>query len=334
MKAIRIDQHGGPEVLQVVDLPEPTAGPGEVVVEVTHVGLNHLDLWVRRGVEGHHFPLPLIPGIDVVGRRTDTGARVALHPGFGCMACPACLGGRHDLCRRYIIRGERGDGGMRQRLAVPEAHLLPLPEGMAPEQAAALPLALLTAWHMLRTRAGIQPGERVLVQAGASGVGSLAIQVATLCGARVAVSASTDAKRQRCRALGAEAAFAYEDVVDGVRAWTGREGVDVVVDHVGAATWKSSLRALRWGGRYVTCGATAGHAVPLDLRALFFKQISLLGSTMGGMGELADAWRAVHQGAIHPVLDRVLPMTRLADAHALLEERAIIGKIVVSQDLA
>ncbi len=333
MQAIRIDEHGGPEVLRQVTLPDPQPGPGQVAVDVTHVALNHLDLWVRRGVDGHRFPLPLVPGSDVVGRRADTGALVALHPGYGCMQCRQCLGGRHDLCRAYIIRGERGDGGMCERVVVPESHLLPVPDGLAPEQAAALPLGLLTAWHMLRTRAALAPGERVLVQAGASGVGSLAIQVARLCGARVVATASTDDKRARCLELGADEAWAYDDVVDGVKRWTDREGVDVVVDHVGADTWAASLRALRWGGRYVTCGATTGHKVDLDLRVVFFKQISVLGSTMGGMGELCDAWRAVQQGAIRPVLDRVLPMSRLGDAHALLEDRSIIGKIVVQQDL-
>ncbi|MCB9780817.1 MAG: zinc-binding dehydrogenase [Alphaproteobacteria bacterium] len=333
MRAIRVDEHGGPEVLRTVVVPRPEPGPGQVAVDVTHVALNHLDLWVRRGVPGHRFPLPLIPGSDVAGVRADTGQPVVLHPGFGCMACPRCLSGRHDLCRRYIIRGERGDGGMCERVVVPEAELLPIPAGMDPAHAAALPLALLTAWHMLRTRAGIAPGDRVLVQAGASGVGVMAIQIAKLCGARVVATASSPDKRELCRALGAEHAWSYEDAATGVRDWTGKEGVDIAVDHVGAATWPLSLRALRWGGTYVTCGATAGHEVALDLRAVFFKQLSVLGSTMGGMGELCDAWKAVQAGAIRPVVDRVGRMSALGEAHALLEDRAIAGKIVVRQDL-
>lgn len=331
MRAIRIEAHGGPEVLQIRDLPEPVAGPGQVVVRVTHVGLNHLDVWVRRGVPGHSFPLPIIPGSDVVGLREDTGQPVALHPGWGCGACARCLSGQHSLCRRYLIRGERTDGGCCERVVVPESHLLPCP--IPPAEAAALPLALLTAWHMLVGRAGVKPGDRVLVQGGASGVGSLAIQVARLHGARVVATARTDERRALCRALGAEEAWSYEDLPAGLRAWAGKDGVDIVVEHTGAATWDSSVRALRWGGTLVTCGATAGHQAQLDLRALFFKQISLLGSTMGSMGELCEAWEHALAGRIRPVLDRVLPMSALGEAHALLEARAVAGKVVVAQDL-
>ncbi len=334
MRAIRIHRHGGPEVIELVELPEPPVGDGLLTVRVSHVGLNHLDLWVRRGVPGHRFPLPLIPGSDVVGFCVERDQWVALQPGYGCMACARCLEGQHALCRDYIIRGERGDGGMAELLRVPASHLLPLPAGLTPEQAAALPLALLTAWHMVRTRAGVGPGQRVLVQAGASGTGVYAIQVARLLGAKVMATASSPQRREACLALGADLAVPYEEAVGAVREWTGREGVDVVVDHVGASTWESSLRCLRWGGSYVSCGATSGHQVPLDLRALFFKQISVLGSTMGGMGELRQAWQAVADGQIRPVLDRVMSMRALGEAHALLEARQVVGKLVVAQDLA
>jgi NADPH:quinone reductase-like Zn-dependent oxidoreductase len=330
MRAIRIDAHGGPEVLGLVEIPDPVPGPGEVRVQVTHVGLNHLDLWVRRGVDSHAFPLPLIPGSDVAGIREDTGLPVVLHPGFGCGTCPRCAADRHDLCRSYKIRGETTDGGMCEHLVVPEAHLLPCP--LPPDQAAALPLSLLTAWHMLVGRARIAPGQTVLIQAGASGVGSLAIQVAKYMGARVAATASTPQKRARCLELGAEAAWDYSELRSEAKRFE-RGGFDIVVDHVGAETWESSQRVLAWGGSYVTCGATSGHQVQLDLRAVFFKQLSILGATMGSMGEMNTAWAAVQAGAIVPVLDRVLPMSRLADAHALLEQRAIIGKVVVEQDL-
>jgi NADPH:quinone reductase-like Zn-dependent oxidoreductase len=334
MRAIRIHRHGGPEVLELVDLPEPPVAEGLLTVKVSHVGLNHLDLWVRRGVPGHRFPLPLIPGSDVVGYCVERAQWVALQPGYGCMACPRCLAGEQALCRDYVIRGERGDGGMAERLRVPASHLLPLPPGLAPEQAAALPLALLTAWHMVRTRARVGPGQRVLIQAGASGTGVYAIQVARLLGARVMATASTESRRAACVELGAEQAVPYEEAVAAVREWTGREGVDVAVDHVGASTWEASLRCLRWGGSYVSCGATSGHQVSLDLRALFFKQISVLGSTMGGMGEMQQAWQAVADGQIRPVLDRVMPMRALGEAHALLEARQVVGKLVVAQDLA
>lgn len=328
MRAIRVAAHGGPEALQVIDLPEPSAGPGEVLVDVTHVGLNHLDVWVRRGVDGHAFPLPLVPGADIVGRRVDTGAAVAVFPATSCMACEACLSGHHDRCRAFRIRGERCDGGLCERIAVPEWQLLPL-ERLAPQEAAALPLALLTAWHMLVGRAGVKATDRVLVQAGAGGVASLAIQVARLHGARVAATASTPEKRALCRSLGADEAWSYEELRAGLKSWA-PAGVDIVVEHVGAPTWESSVRAARWGGTVVTCGATAGHLVQLDLRALFFKQLSLLGSTMGSWGELMTAWRAVQDRGIRPVVDRVVPIRDLHRAYALLEEREVLGKVVVA----
>ena len=331
MKAVRIDQHGGGEVLHIIDVPEPQAGPGEVLVDVTHVGLNHLDVWVRRGVDSHTFPLPLIPGSDVAGIRTDTGEQVVLHPGYGCEQCAICDSGRHDLCRHYAIRGETVDGGMRQRLAVPESHLLPCP--IAPSQAASLPLSLLTAWHMLVGRAKVRAGQTVLIQAGASGVGSLAIQIAKIHGARVAVTASTPEKRQRCLDLGADHAWSYEEAKVQVRPWTQKRGVDIVLDHVGTDSWNSSIRALARGGTLVTCGATSGHQAAIDLRVLFFKQLSLLGATMGTMDEMRAAWAAVTKGMIQPVVDRVLPMTQLAEAHRLLETRSVSGKVVVEQDL-
>jgi len=331
MKAVRIDQHGGPEVLRIVEVAPPPLIADQVAVHVTHVGLNHLDIWVRRGVDSHAFPLPLVPGSDVVGIREDTGETVALHPGFGCEACATCASGRHDLCRHYAIRGETVDGGMCERLVVPRSHLLPCP--IAPEQAAGAPLSLLTAWHMLVGRAKIQPGDKVLIQAGASGVGVYATQIAKLRGAEVAVTASTEAKRSRCIDLGADHAWAYEEAGQEARVWSKKRGVDVVLDHVGADTWATSVRALARGGSLVTCGATTGHEAQIDLRVLFFKQLNLLGSTMGSMIEMRDAWDAVCEGSIHPVVDRVLPMSRLAEAHALLEERALIGKVVVEQDL-
>ncbi len=331
MKAVRIDQHGGPEVLRVVEVDDPIVGPGEVGVRVTHVGLNHLDVWVRRGVDSHPFPLPLIPGSDVVGIREDTGDAVALQPGYGCGHCVECRCDRHALCRHYAIRGETVNGGMCERVVVPESHLLPCP--IPPEQAAGAPLSLLTAWHMLVSRARVKPGDKVLIQAGASGVGVYAIQIAKLHGAEVAVTASTAQKRERCMALGADLAWTYEETRAEVRAWTGKRGVDIVLDHVGTSTWNTSVRALARGGSLVTCGATTGHEASIDLRILFFKQLKLLGSTMGGMDELREAWSTVLRGDIRPVVDRVLPMSRLAEAHDLLEDRALVGKVVVEQDL-
>ena len=331
MKAYQIEHHGGGEVLQIVDLPEPRVSPGHVAVRVTHVGLNHLDIWVRRGVDSHHFPLPLIPGSDIAGLREDTGEAVVLHPGFGCLECETCDDGQHNLCRRYAIRGETVNGGLCERIVVPESHLMPC--SIPPEQAAALPLSLLTAWHMLVGRAKVRKGDKVLIQAGASGVGSLAIQIAKLHGAEVAITASTAKKREQCINLGADHAWEYAVARNEVRNWTNKRGVDIVIDHVGTDTWKTSVQSLCRGGKLVTCGATTGYTGEIDLRVLFFKQLSLLGSTMGTMDEMRDAWEAVNCGHIRPVIDRVLPMSQLAVAHELIETRSITGKIVLEQNL-
>ena len=331
MKTLVIRDHGDADAISLEEreLPEPAAG--RVRLRVRAVGLNHLDVWVRRGVDSHHFPLPLIPGSDVVGIREDTGEAVVLHPGFGCLDCETCASGRHDLCRHYAIRGETVNGGMCERLAVPESHLMPCP--IDPAQAAAFPLSLLTAWHMLVGRAGVRPGDKVLIQAGASGVGSLAIQVDKLHGAEVAITASTQEKRERCLQWGADHAWEYGAAKNEVRNWTKKRGVDIVLDHVGTDTWSTSVRSLCKGGKLVTCGATTGYTAEIDLRVLFFKQLNLLGSTMGTMDEMREAWAAVTKGLIHPVLDRVMPMSQLAEAHALLESRSVSGKVVVEQDL-
>ncbi len=319
------------EVLRIVDLPDPKPKASHVVVQVTHVGLNHLDIWVRRGVDSHHFPLPLIPGSDIAGIREDTGEAVVLHPGFGCLDCETCTAGQHNLCRAYSIRGETVDGGMCERIVVPESHIIPC--SIPLHQAAALPLSLLTAWHMLVGRAQVRPGNKVLIQAGASGVGSLAIQIAKLHGAEVAITASTAKKRQQCLDLGADHAWEYQLARNEVRNWTNKKGADIVIDHVGTDTWKTSVQSLCRGGKLVTCGATTGYTAQIDLRVLFFKQLNLLGSTMGTMDEMSNAWAAVNRGQIRPVVDRVVPMTQLAEAHALIESRSITGKIVLEQNL-
>lgn len=322
--AIVIERHGGPEVLQVREVPPIQPAPGEVRVRVTHVALNHLDTWVRRGVPGHDFGLPRIPGSDVAGVIDGPSRPVVLHPSWGCGTCAACVSGRQNRCRQFRIRGENCDGGARTELAVPEWQCLPLPPGLSPAEAAALPLTLLTAWHMLVTRARLQRNERVLVQAGASGVGVMAIQIARLYGCEVHATASTPERRERLRALGA-IPWSYADV--GARG--GVRDVDVVVESVGAATWESSVRALAWGGRLAICGATSGPDARIQLRALFFKQLELVGSTMGTTADMQAAWAEVMAGRIRPVVHAVLPMARLAEGHAMLERREAFGKVVM-----
>ena len=330
-RAIRVDQHGGPEQLRVVELPPLTLRPGEVRLRVTHAALNHLDLWVRRGVPGHNFGLPRVPGSDVVGVVTEAApgdppppaGPFALHPSWGCGACPRCLEGRQNRCPRFQIRGESADGGCVTEIAVPRWQLLRVPPHLTPAEAASLPLALLTAWHMLVVRAKLQRGERVLVQAGGSGVGVMAIQIARLMGCEVHATTSRLSSRDRIKDLGATPRD-YNDLP---------KNCDVVVETVGQDTWEGSVRALAWGGRLVCCGATAGPDARLNLRALFFKQLDVLGSTMGSSGDMLDAWREVAAKNILPVVDRVFPMSQIADAHAYLEQRRAFGKVVLEQDL-
>ena len=328
--AITIARHGGPEVLERLEVAAVMPIAGEVRVRVSHVALNHLDTWVRRGVSGHDFGLPRIPGSDVAGViDTPNGPRhVVLHPSWGCGTCAACLAGRQNRCPDFKLRGENCDGGLRTELAVPEWQCLDLPAGLPPEAGASLPLTLLTAWHMLVQRAKLQRNERVLIQAGASGVGVMAIQIAALYGCEVHATASTPERRERLRELGATP-WDYTQV--GARG--GLREVDVVCESVGAATWESSIKALKWGGRLVICGATSGAEAKINLRALFFKQLDLLGSTMGTTADLLAAWAEVRAGRIRPIVHAVLPIHRLAEGHALLENRAAFGKVVMEMGM-
>lgn len=303
------------------------------------VALNHLDIWLRRGVPGHTFPLPMIPGCEVAGvlesvppnDRWRAGDEVIVAPGFSCGLCMACLSGNDPLCLKYGIFGETKNGGAADRIAVPLRNLLPKPAGYSFAEAAALPLDMLTAWHMLVARAQLRPGETVLVHAGGSGVGSAAIQIAKLWHATVYATAGSDEKAERARALGADEAINYRtaDFVAEVRRLTGKRGVDVVFEHVGADTFERSLRALARGGRLVTCGSTSGAEVTVNLRLVFFKLLSILGSTMGSLAELHEILRHVEAGRLHPVVDRVLPLAGVAEAHRILEAREAFGKVVL-----
>jgi NADPH:quinone reductase-like Zn-dependent oxidoreductase len=340
MKAFVVREHGGPEALRLEERPMPDPGPGQVRLRVRAAALNHLDLWVRRGVPGHRFPLPLIPGSDGFGTVDAIGAGVEavapgeaylLCPGHGCGRCEPCLRGEESLCRSYGILGETRDGTCAEFVVVPATTLLPLPDGLPPERAVALPLVLLTTWRMLMKRARLLPGETVLVHAAGSGIGSTAIQIAAALGCRVIATVGAPEKTALARELGAAEVIVHarEDVAEAVKRLTGKRGVDVVVEHTGEATWAASLRCLAKGGRLVTCGATTGANAALDLRALFFKQLSLLGSTMGSVADLWEAFRLVRAGRIRPVIDRAFPMEELPAAHAYLESRRAFGKVVL-----
>jgi len=340
MKAIVFNQHGGPEVLEYLDAPEPHTKPNEVLVEVRACALNHLDVWARRGLPGIRISLPHILGNDIagvireVGDLVDwvkTGDEVMLHPGVSCGHCAACLAGRDNMCPDYDILGYRRDGGYAEFVTAPAVNVIKKPENLSWEKAAAIPLVTLTAWHMLVTRANVQPGEDVLVQAAGSGVGSMGVQIAKLRGARVIATASSDEKLAKAKELGADEVINYtrDDWPKEVRSLTDRQGVDVVFEHTGAATWPGSISALKNGGRLVTCGATSGFDARTDLRQVFYRQLSLLGSFMGSKAELLQAMKFVESGAISPVVDRSVPLAEARRAHELMEDRAQFGKLVL-----
>jgi NADPH:quinone reductase-like Zn-dependent oxidoreductase len=341
MKAAIFRQHGGPEVFEYTDVPDPVLRADEVLVEVKACALNHLDIFVRNGLPGIEIPRPHILGNDVAGVVREVGElvtwvkpgdEVMVQPGVSCGHCEACLSGQDNLCREYDIVGYRRNGGYAELVAIPCVNLIPKPGGLSWEEAAALPLVTLTAWHMLVTRANVQPGEDVLVHAAGSGVGSIAIQIAKLRGARVITTASSDDKLAKARELGADLTINYTspDWPKEVRRLTDRKGVDVVVEHTGAATWPGSISALKNSGRLVTCGATSGFDARTDLRQVFYRHLTLLGSFMGSKGELLEAMKFVAAGKIRAVVDRVLPLSEARQAHELLESRGQFGKVVLT----
>lgn len=339
MKAIQIREHGPPEVLRLVDVPDPVPGPGEVLVRVKACALNHLDIWVRRGVPGHSFPLPIIPGSDVAGVIESgeapgfcRGDEVVLAPFTTCGRCAHCLCGNEVACREYRILGESRDGGCAQYIAIPNGFVFRKPSGLSFPEAASVLLAALTAYHMVVTRAQVRKGERVLVTAAAGGVGTAAVQIAKTLGGEVIGVVGSEAKREPVLALGASEVVVCpsdRNLGEAVRAVLGKTVCDVVVDSVGGPFFEAGIRLLRPFGRLVTCGATASGTATMDLRRLFFLSLSVLGSTMGSRHELLEVLRLVESGAFKPVVHAVLPMERAAEAHRILEDRRVVGKVVL-----
>ena len=341
MRAVVFKQHGGPEVLEYTDVPAPALKPNEVLIEVKACALNHLDVWVRGGLPGIKIPLPHILGSDIAGVVREvgdlvtwvrTGAEVMVQPGVSCGHCAACLSGRDNFCRDYDILGYRLDGGYAEFVAVPGVNVIPKPSSLSWEAAAALPLVTVTAWHMLVTRAQVQPGEDVLIHAAGSGVGSIGIQVAKLRGARVIATAGSDDKLARAKTLGADDVINYrqEDWPQQVKRLTDRRGVDVVFEHTGAATWPGSVAAVKNNGRIVTCGATSGYEAQTDLRQVFYRHLTIMGSFMGTKAELLEAMKFVERGEIRAVVDQTLPLAEARRAHELMEDRAQFGKLVLA----
>lgn len=339
MKAIQIREHGPPESLVVVDVPDPVPGPGEVLVRVRACALNHLDTWVRRGVPGHRFPLPIIPGSDVAGVIESgdapgfrAGDEVLVAPFTSCGRCGPCLRGNEVACQEYRILGESRDGGCAELIAVPHASLFPKPPSLTFAEGASVLLAPLTAYHMVVTRAGVRAGEAVLVTAAAGGVGTAAVQIARSLGARVIGIVGNPSKRDAVLGLGADEVVVCppgEDLLLAVKKTLGRTAFDVVVDSVGGPFFEAGVRLLRPFGRFVTCGATASGTASLDLRRLFFLSLSILGSTMGSRHELFEVLNLVRSGLFRPVVHAILPLRDAAEAHRLLEDRRVVGKVVL-----
>src|SRR3954464_13344579 len=339
MKAVRFHQHGGPEVLRYEDAPDPDPAQGEVLVRVRACALNHLDLWGRQGLPHVRIPMPHIAGSDVAGDVVSsaapdlsTGQRVMLQPGLSCGRCAACLSGRDNECARYEVLGYiNHPGGYAEYVRVPVQNAIAIPDAIGYTEAAAFPLTFLTAWHMLITRAKLEPGDDVLVLAGGSGVGQAAIQVAARHGARVFATGGSPDKLQRARELGAAEVIDHyrQDVAHEIKRLTNRRGVDVVIEHVGEATWAGSVRSLARGGRLVTCGATTGAAGGVNISALFSKRLSILGSYMGTKIELLRAARLFLAGRVEPAIDRTYPLRDAAEAHRRMEASEQFGKIVL-----
>jgi NADPH:quinone reductase-like Zn-dependent oxidoreductase len=317
MLAVRIHEDGGPDVLVLEEVPDPVPGPGEVLVQLRASALNHLDVWIRKGLPS--VPKPRILGADGAGVRADTGERVVINPGV-------------EHGRDIHVIGEHGDGTNAQLIAVPEPNVHPIPGDLTFEEAAAFPLVFETAYRMLVTRAALQPGEWVFIWGIGSGVSTAALAIATALGAKTIVTSSSDAKLERARELGADVTInhATDDVKAAVKEATGGRGADIVVEHVGEATWRTSLDVAAREGRITVCGATTGPNPPAALHRVWWKQLTILGSTMGTAADFAGAYDLIAAGRARPVVDEVFPLAEIRAAHERLEAGEQLGKIVLT----
>jgi NADPH:quinone reductase-like Zn-dependent oxidoreductase len=328
------------DVLKYEDAPDPKIAANEVLVQVKACALNHLDIWLRMGVRSWKLEMPHIVGSDISGVVAEVGAlvtrvkpgdRVLLCPGISCGQCEQCFKGLDSACRNYTLFGVMVDGGYAEYVKSPELNVVPIPGDLSFDEAAAVPLVFITAWHMLFTRAKLQPGEDVLVVGAGSGVGSAAIQIAKLIGCRVIAVAGSDEKIDKAKALGADSGInhAKQSIAAEVARLTDKRGVDVVVEHVGEAVWEACFESLATYGRLVTCGTTSGEEVKLNLRIMYGRQRSLLGSFMGGKGELMDALKFIGQRRLKAVIDSAYPLQDAVAAHRKMESRNFFGKILL-----
>jgi NADPH2:quinone reductase len=346
MKAVQFSEHGRRDVLEYDDFPDPEVDRDEVRVDVKAGALNHLDVFTRMGLGALSrldLEMPHIPGSDAAGvveevgadvERFEPGDRVAVAAGLACGHCEACRDGDPTMCVDFKIIGEHTRGVHSEETVVPADNLVPVPEGVDWEIAAAAPLVFQTAWRMLVTRAELEPGESVLVLGASGGVGHAAVQIADYIGAEVYATASTEEKREYAAEVGADHTIDYEEesFADAIDEQTDGRGVDVVVDHIGKATWQDSLHSLVKGGRVVTCGATTGRDPETDINSIFWNQLEILGSTMGTPGEVDDVLELVWKGELEPRIRETLPMSDIDRAHEIIEEREGFGKVVVVPD--
>ncbi|WP_132056846.1 zinc-binding dehydrogenase [Halorussus amylolyticus] len=343
MKAVQFTDHGDRDVIEYGDFPDPTPDRDEVLVDVKAGALNHLDVWTRKGLPGMDLDMPHIPGSDGAGvvlevgadvTRFEPGDRVALAAAVSCGTCEYCRHGDTTMCVDFHVIGEHVPGVHAEMAAVPEDNLIEVPKGVDWRTAAAAPLVFQTAWRMLITRGEVKPGEDVLVLGASGGVGHAAVQIAKYAGANVYATGSSEEKLDRARELGADHVIDYEEAnfAERIREMTGKRGVDVVVDHVGAATWRDSLKSLAKGGRVLTCGATTGGNPTTDINRIFWNQLHVIGSTMATLGEAEDVLDLVWSGDLEPAIREVLPMSETARAHEMLEDREGFGKVVVLPD--
>jgi len=341
MKAAVFHEFGGPERIRIEEVPTPTPAAGEALIRVRACGLNHLDLWVLGGLPALKTPLPFWTGCDIAGEVAAVGpgvtglapgTRVAVNPSLSCGVCEWCLRGEDSMCVGYRILGEHVRGGLAEYVTAPAGNCLPLPPHVSFEETAAFILVNMTAWRMLVTQAVLRPAEDLLVLGVGGGVASTAVQIGKLCGARVFVTSKSDEKLRRAKALGADEGVNYTqtDWTKAVREWTGKRGVDVVLDNIGAATWAGSIRALASGGRLVTCGATTGPIGETDLRIVFWKHLRIIGSTMANRKEFRDVMGQLFAGRLKAIVDRTVPLADTAAALTALKEGEQFGKIVIT----
>jgi len=344
MKATVFHEHGGPDVLSYEDIDTPKVEDTQVLIKVKYVALNHLDLFVRRGIPGLKLEMPHILGSDISGEIVEVGSKVSVpfeigqnvivDPGISCGVCEFCIRGQESLCSSYGIIGEHYRGGYAEFFSVAAKNIIPIPKesGLDMAGAASIPLTLMTAWRLLMTKAQIKAGDDLLIIGIGGGVALAGLQIAKAAGARVIVTSSSNEKLEKAYGMGADIGINHNDTPEyhkEVFRLTNNRGVDIVLDSVGQATWDRSLKSLRKGGKLVTCGATSGPKAETNVNLLFWKQLEILGSTMGSRDELRMALKLVWNGTIRPTVDRILPLSRAQEAHEILEEGAQMGKLVL-----